>query len=468
MSKLISYAQNFEDVMLWRALSHVPRGCYVDVGAQSPDTDSVSRMFYEHGWRGIHVEPTPQYANLLRERRPGEVVLQVAVSDRPGILKFFNIADTGLSTTDPVIADQHRDEGFQVNDIHVPAVTLDTVLEQVAGATVHWLKIDVEGAEALVIDGWRGDASRPWVLVIESTRPLSPEQSHAQWEPAVLERGYEFVYFDGLNRFYVSLEHPELKPAFEAGPNVFDDFWLSSSSQFCGLVNTGYGELKARTDAQRAELEAQLAEEMDRHVQLEADLQARAADLERLRNEHALAINAMVESQNRILAEHTAVLACAAEESGREIAALAAQIEAGKQESHRWWLAHEEVRAHLDSIERSRSWQLTRPFRAVRRQLSNSALGKIKHALRPMTLRVLRIATASPGLRRMTKPVVGRIPFLYNRLHALAVQEKLFEIERQRQTALEGKERDHAVAYLDKRAARVLADLKHSRDGKAW
>jgi hypothetical protein len=29
----ISYAQNYEDVILWRALRHVEKGFYVDVGA---------------------------------------------------------------------------------------------------------------------------------------------------------------------------------------------------------------------------------------------------------------------------------------------------------------------------------------------------------------------------------------------------------------------------------------------------
>ena len=38
-----SYAQNFEDVMLWRALKHVQKGTYVDVGAQHPVIDSVSK-----------------------------------------------------------------------------------------------------------------------------------------------------------------------------------------------------------------------------------------------------------------------------------------------------------------------------------------------------------------------------------------------------------------------------------------
>jgi len=45
---LISYAQNFEDVMLWRALKHINKGFYIDVGAFSPDNDSITKFFYEH------------------------------------------------------------------------------------------------------------------------------------------------------------------------------------------------------------------------------------------------------------------------------------------------------------------------------------------------------------------------------------------------------------------------------------
>jgi len=61
---ITSYAQNFEDVMLWRALKHVEKGFYVDIGAQDPLVDSVSLAFYEHGWRGVNVEPTQQYSEL--------------------------------------------------------------------------------------------------------------------------------------------------------------------------------------------------------------------------------------------------------------------------------------------------------------------------------------------------------------------------------------------------------------------
>ena len=96
----VSYAQNFEDVMLWRALKHVENGFYVDIGAQDPVVDSVSLAFYEHGWRGVHVEPTQQYADKLRVARPDEAVLQMAVGSGQGEVTFYEFADTGLSTAD--------------------------------------------------------------------------------------------------------------------------------------------------------------------------------------------------------------------------------------------------------------------------------------------------------------------------------------------------------------------------------
>ena len=41
----IFYAQNFEDVLLRRALRGVEAGFYVAVGASHPDADSVTRAF---------------------------------------------------------------------------------------------------------------------------------------------------------------------------------------------------------------------------------------------------------------------------------------------------------------------------------------------------------------------------------------------------------------------------------------
>ena len=430
----ISYAQNFEDVLLWRALQHIEGGHYIDIGAQDPVVDSVSLAFYEHGWRGIHVEPVTQYANKLKAARPDETVMQVAIGNSPGPLTFFEFKDTGLSTADPAIAQLHKENGFECVESQTPVISLDELLDGNSLHPVHWLKLDVEGLEKNVLDSWQHSPVRPWILVIESTRPLSPEQSHWEWEPSVLAHGYEFVYFDGLNRFYVSVEHRDLTPAFAAGPNVFDNFSLSSSSQFCEVVNIAYHDLNTKSEAQLREYSAELAAQVNASKLLNIAYQE---------------LKTKSEAQLR---------ECSAE--------FAAQIEASKQEAHRWWLAHEALRDKLAAIERSRSWQLVKSLGAIRRYAAH-LLGRVKSALRLLILKAIKTIFGLPGLRRVLKPLVARFPFIYRRLHSIAMQEQMLGTSRQEFTSLEGNERDHTVVYLDKRASRVLADLKHSRNGKA-
>ncbi len=42
---MISYAQNFEDVLLWRALKNVHEGFYIDLSVQDPEEESVCLVF---------------------------------------------------------------------------------------------------------------------------------------------------------------------------------------------------------------------------------------------------------------------------------------------------------------------------------------------------------------------------------------------------------------------------------------
>ncbi len=231
----VSYADNFEDVILRRALRGVERGFYIDIGAQDPIIHSVSLAFYEAGWRGVHVEPVAAYANALREARPDEEVIEAAIGSATDAMPFFQITDTGLSTGDRTIAERHAAAGDVIIPTTVRAVPLSTILDRYTEQTIHWLKIDVEGMERAVVASWAPSPVRPWIVLLESTKPHSQEPSFADWEPQLLALGYEFVYFDGLNRFYVSVEHPELKESFGPGPNIFDDFRLSSAAADNGL-----------------------------------------------------------------------------------------------------------------------------------------------------------------------------------------------------------------------------------------
>jgi FkbM family methyltransferase len=267
MAGITSYAQNLEDVMLWRALKHVEQGFYIDIGAQDPVVDSVSLAFYEKGWRGIHVEPMPVYANMLHEHRPDETVVQAAISPRKGTLRFYEIPDTGLSTADRTVAEHHRASGLEVRETIVACLPLSEVFRMVGRRDIHWLKIDVEGWEKSVLESWGRVTRKPWIVVIEATLPNTQEESHRAWEHLLLKRGYRFVYFDGVNRFYVHESHRELKTVFRTPPNVFDAIndgvTLSERVPFCHAIKARSTELSnyvEQTQKQALTLQAELTQ----------------------------------------------------------------------------------------------------------------------------------------------------------------------------------------------------------------
>ncbi len=104
---------------------------------------------------------------------------------------------------------------------------------------MRWLKIDFEGSEKHLLEGWGETEAQPWIIVVESTLPNTQIETHEQWEDLLLERGYRYAYFDGLSRFYVSEHHVELVKSFQYGPNIFDNFILSGSGgSYCSLLNT--------------------------------------------------------------------------------------------------------------------------------------------------------------------------------------------------------------------------------------
>lgn len=478
----VSYAQNFEDVMLWRALRHIENGLYVDVGAQHPLVDSVSRAFYEQGWRGVHIEPVPAYAELLRRDRPDETVLQVALADTEGVLALNVIPDTGLSTAVDAYAERHHAEhGFAPQLVQVPMLTMKSALRFLAGREVHWLKIDVEGLEERVLKGWDSAVLRPWVLVVEATVPTSEKTDYTGWEPLVLRAGYRFAWFDGLNRFYVANEHPELLPAFDRPPNVFDAVRLSglANSELCRGVLARQEVLvaEARTEA-RAGQEAVVAAAVaaaraqgaeDAHKALDGELQAERAlntqinaKLLGQREEQRGEQQAALREFERLHA-HIAWMQ-------QELSAAQQKAEGLNQSSHHWWTASQQITRQLELVYASTSWKVTAPMRALPR--AARALGRLP--LRAARL-VLRTAFGHPAVKPRVLRLLAASPGLEQRLRKLAVRTGVIVPAAPAPAPLTpvqapnpATELDERLSYeLSPRAARILAQLHSAIEAKA-
>lgn len=104
--------------------------------------------------RGLHYgfEPLPHLAAALRDKyaaRPNVVVHPIALSNAAGTVTFHANRDhpamSGLERRDYVA------ENDRVEQIQVRTERLDTILPR--GHRVHFIKVDVEGAESLVFQG---------------------------------------------------------------------------------------------------------------------------------------------------------------------------------------------------------------------------------------------------------------------------------------------------------------------------
>ena len=226
----ISYAQNFEDVILWRVLNHVKNGTYIDVGANDPVADSVTNAFYQQNWKGINIEPSKDYWIKLQNARPRDINLCLAVGSTEGEMILNIVDNTGLNTLHSNIADAHIQLGRSIVKKVVQVRSLNNILMEYPLNDIHFIKIDVEGHELEVLEGLNLRIRRPWVIVVEAMDPTSPHTQISiahRWQHLLINNEYILAYSDGLNEFYLANEKIDLLERFRYPPNWFDHFILA-------------------------------------------------------------------------------------------------------------------------------------------------------------------------------------------------------------------------------------------------
>lgn len=374
-----SFAQNGEDVVLWRALKGVEAGTYVDVGAADPDDDSVTKAFYLRGWSGINVEPADEHAARLRSERPRDLTVQVCAGVDEGSLTLHHVVGTGLSSVVEASIDSLAETSYEVVDVNVRVRRLDAILEEAgfAGRPIHFLKIDVEGFEESVLRGIDLLTWRPWVVVAESTAPRSTEQVHSSWEPLLIDQGYHFCLFDGLNRFYVATEHSELGPSLSFPAGVFDQPFVTPAHarllrEYENLLDGDrrlkglYADALQAFDRASAELDTSLVA----YQRLESIYQTTLSDYSRLERDHLALVAGHEELQHG-----AAELAAVVQSREVEVEALRAErdtlrhgISAMGSEADGLRNERDAARHEVELMCQTLSWRISKPLRAVRRR----------------------------------------------------------------------------------------------------
>ncbi len=515
---MISYAQNYEDVMLWRALKHVKKGFYIDIGAAWPEDDSVTAHFYKNGWSGLNVEPNSELFRQLQEKRSRDLNVNCAVGNYVGKTEISILENAGLSTLDTEIADQHyKNYGYSARNLKVELTTLNALYgDYISGdQPVHFLKVDVEGAEKQVLEGNDWTQNRPWIVLVEATQPMSQDVSYKEWESTLLDGNYIFVYFDGLNRFYIAEErHEELHSAFLTPPNFFDAFkhishhqaeqdliayvenankvenWAEELEKRAEEVSVWSEKVESRAESfklwseklelkeQRLDVEFRSAEvrvqEAEVHVQ-EAEVHVQEAEVH-VQEAEVRVQEAEVRVQKLQYSEQ--VLVAQVNDSQLKLNESNAQLEAALNKAHEWWIEAENRQQYAQALLKSSSWRISAPLRVLRRfQIRAYKLikGFLKAVIRPVLIKALRLLIDQRGLFIKLSALTKRYPNLHAHLKFFASHHGLISIEQadyyHQQAKVKSNNKSMAdtnrvqISLMSPRASDVFQKLKKEIEG---
>ena len=243
--RMTSYADNFEDVLIQRAFELDAKGFYIDVGAYNPVEHSVTKHFYDRGWRGINVEPNPKPFEMLRSTRDRDINLNIGLSNRAGSMAIYEAPGACWSVDLDLLTGYF---GAQRGEIVEKTIEIRTLAEICrdhvpTGVEIDFLKVDVEGHEREVIEGGDWARWRPRIVIAEAN-------GHETWDQSLLTADYHFTLFDGVNRIYVRDEDRHLIPALSIPVNVCDQFAIHG---YLNRINEIH-EAKLAQEAELAEL----------------------------------------------------------------------------------------------------------------------------------------------------------------------------------------------------------------------
>jgi FkbM family methyltransferase len=195
------YSQYKQDEYLeHKVFKGFKNGVFVDVGAHDGLTIN-NTLFFErqHNWSGINIEPLPNVYQKLAQNRPNCINLNYAVSSETGMADF--VCNEGYTEMLSGLASQYdsrhhmrrerenRKKGSTTRIIQVQTKRLEDIFQAHDIRHVHYLSIDVEGAELDVIRSINFD--KVYIDVIEF------ECNYPDTAPPIVEylqtKGYQLL-----------------------------------------------------------------------------------------------------------------------------------------------------------------------------------------------------------------------------------------------------------------------------------
>ncbi len=183
----VSYGQFGEDLFLTHLLGYEKTdGVYVDIGCYHPIDYSNTYIFYQRGWRGLAIDPNPDWKGEWERFRPRDIFINAAIAPSEGTMKY--LMNRRYPACNRLITEAPSSISPDETCIDVVTCNINIVLDQyLPNARIDLLSVDCEGQDLEILRTLDFDRYWPSVIAAEEADPAG----NAPLTRFLESRGYE-------------------------------------------------------------------------------------------------------------------------------------------------------------------------------------------------------------------------------------------------------------------------------------
>lgn len=168
----ISFSQSGEDLIIQKLCKSygLIKPSYIDIGAYHPYILSNTALLYLSGSRGMNIEPNIDNFKLFIDNRPGDINLNIGISNKNKSIDYYQFDEHTLNTFDKCEAEKFSTQGVHLlKKKKVEVNTLKQVINKYADKVFpDILSLDVEGHELAVLNRFDELNSKPKIICCET------------------------------------------------------------------------------------------------------------------------------------------------------------------------------------------------------------------------------------------------------------------------------------------------------------
>jgi FkbM family methyltransferase len=195
-----SYSQDGEDMLLRSLLADGAadstdyKGFFIDIGAHHPFRFSNTAYFYEAGWNGINIEPTPAAIKLFHQHRDRDINLPIGIGAQRDKRTLYCFEDSALNSFDEEVAESYNAPIIETAEVDIfpLAQILDEHLS--AGPAIDFMNIDVAGLDLQLLESNNWDKYRPKFVLVEDVDSVSGKVDASEVHSFLNSKSYDLVY----------------------------------------------------------------------------------------------------------------------------------------------------------------------------------------------------------------------------------------------------------------------------------